>query len=624
LLAAAPGFGYVRTSTSGGTPVSRPTATPVKFRTDGSARAGLRNGEGKLTITPGSDVAAALQAAIETWNAVSGAVKLAPLELGDGPQQSGENVITFEDTPENRSIAGDSLAVTRTLFNARTGEIGQARIVFNPGRTFSTRLALDAFDIQSVATHEIGHALGAGHSHVRSATMYPSIGDENPVPRTLSPDDVAFLLDAYPTDESRARMGSVRGRMSCGGDACSGRASLTLIEPASGVILGVVAAASGNYAVNAVPPGEYLVHAAPYRGDAPGGDEPVPEWQPTFRGAGNIPVPVTVQPSAATEADIAGTPGSPPFRLEFVVCEAMTWFEVLASGRTWACQLTGAGFGPEVSANDVLVFGPGVAVRPDSVRFRRRGEATDLLFTLDTADRERRSYAAIGLQQNGAVAVLPELTILPRRPMLAPSDVVNAASVLPAPVAPGELVALFGSGIGPVESVRFDDLSAPVLSSAESLLIVQVPFEVAGRDQTVLRLRSRGVDADEIQLDVVSVSPGLLRTVTNSNGRANSSSNPALRGTTIEVRGTGQGLLDPPLATGDRTPAGVPFPVREVAATLDGMPAPVQTAEMIPGQIGIFRIVIEIPADAPAGDAVTLKVAMRGSERTGEAAVAIR
>jgi uncharacterized protein (TIGR03437 family) len=302
----------------------------------------------------------------------------------------------------------------------------------------------------------------------------------------------------------------------------------------------------------------------------------------------------------------------------------MTWFEVLASDRSWACQMTGAGFGPEVAARDVLVFGPGVTVRPESLRFRRRGEATDVLFSVDVAERERRSYVAIGLQQGDSVGLVPGLTILPRRPMLGPAGVVNAASAQAGPLAPGEVIGLVGSSIAAPEVVTFDDFAAPVLSTAESLLIVQVPYEVVGREQVVLRLRSGGVDADEMQFDVVGANPGLLRTVTNSNGRANSASNPAVRGSTLEVLGTGQGVLDPPLATGERTPFGIPIGLPDVTATVDGTPAAVRVAEMVPGQVGLFRVEVEIPSDAPVGDAVTLKIAMRGSDRVGQVMVAIR
>ncbi|XP_058076861.1 metalloendoproteinase 3-MMP-like [Magnolia sinica] len=46
---------------------------------------------------------------------------------------------------------------------------------FDADEKWGTNQASDAFDVESVAVHEIGHLLGLGHSSVGGAIMYPSI-----------------------------------------------------------------------------------------------------------------------------------------------------------------------------------------------------------------------------------------------------------------------------------------------------------------------------------------------------------------------------------------------------------------------------------------------------------------
>ena len=53
------------------------------------------------------------------------------------------------------------------------------------------------FDIQGVACHEFGHALGMDHSGVAGATMYPSVAPGNTAIRSLDSDDIAGYQSLY-------------------------------------------------------------------------------------------------------------------------------------------------------------------------------------------------------------------------------------------------------------------------------------------------------------------------------------------------------------------------------------------------------------------------------------------
>lgn len=55
------------------------------------------------------------------------------------------------------------------------------------------------FDIESVAVHEFGHALGMGHSTVSGATMFPSVSGGTTSNRSLHADDIAGVQALYGT-----------------------------------------------------------------------------------------------------------------------------------------------------------------------------------------------------------------------------------------------------------------------------------------------------------------------------------------------------------------------------------------------------------------------------------------
>ena len=60
-------------------------------------------------------------------------------------------------------------------------------------------VSVQGIDLQGVATHEYGHALGLGHSDVPGATMSPSIAGSGVGARSIEPDDVAGVRAIYGT-----------------------------------------------------------------------------------------------------------------------------------------------------------------------------------------------------------------------------------------------------------------------------------------------------------------------------------------------------------------------------------------------------------------------------------------
>jgi len=202
------------------------------------------------------------------------------------------------------------------------------------------------------------------------------------------------------------------------------------------------------------------------------------------------------------------------------------------------------------------------------------------------------------------------------------NNVVNAATETPE-IAPGSLVAVFGSGLAGAAfptTVTVGGLSAQVQSSGEFRLNLEIPNEVAPGPQT-LRLESP-FGLQEVPIQVVPVAPAIFRdastgraVIVNSGGATNSPVEPAGRGTAITIYATGLGATVPQGRNQvTREPVTVGIQGMELAAGFAGR------AEGLPG---VYVVNLTIPANLPPGLALPLILRQSGVE-SNTVSVAIR
>jgi Matrixin/Cobalamin-independent synthase, Catalytic domain len=71
------------------------------------------------------------------------------------------------------------------------------RAMFVPEFMWSIGAVAGAFDVETVALHELGHIIGLAHSSVNGSVMFPTVAD-NFTKRVLTQDDISGALSLYP------------------------------------------------------------------------------------------------------------------------------------------------------------------------------------------------------------------------------------------------------------------------------------------------------------------------------------------------------------------------------------------------------------------------------------------
>ena len=235
---------------------------------------------------------------------------------------------------------------------------------------------------------------------------------------------------------------------------------------------------------------------------------------------------------------------------------------------------------------------------------------------------------------NGSISIVPfdatitpitvtvSLTVSAAPPVV--TAVTNAATFQPGAVAPGEIVVLFGSNLGPSTlasgtvtqnvlgttaagtRVLFDNVAAPVIYSSQGQVAAIVPYGVAGNTATAIQVEFNGVRSAQLTMSVTDVSPGLFPVIQNQDTSVNAPQNGAAPGSIVVLYATGGGVMTPAVPDGSLVLA-LPYqmPVGAVSVQIGGQPAQVIYAGAAPGEVsGLMQINVVVPPATPSGQSV--------------------
>lgn len=205
------------------------------------------------------------------------------------------------------------------------------------------------------------------------------------------------------------------------------------------------------------------------------------------------------------------------------------------------------------------------------------------------------------------------------------TSVVNGASYLEGPVAPGELITIFGADLGPTTQagaelsagyvtdtvantqVLIGGVAAPILYASSTQINAVVPFETTGNTAQV-QVVYQGQNTASTSVAVQAASPAVFSAastgggegaILNQDGSVNSQSNAAPPGSVVVIYATGAGVTTPASKDGAVTVQPYPQPSLAVSVTINGFPAQVLYAGAAPGLVaGVLQINAVVPADA--------------------------
>ncbi len=219
----------------------------------------------------------------------------------------------------------------------------------------------------------------------------------------------------------------------------------------------------------------------------------------------------------------------------------------------------------------------------------------------------------------------------------------SAASYLSGSIAPGEILTLFGSGLGPEAGmgatlnsaglvtkfldgtrVLWDGQPSPMLFAQAGQVNTVAPYWVAGWSSVQVQVEARGQKSNFLTAQVAQAAPGIFTLDSSGTGQAavlnqdnslNSAAHPALRGSIVSLFATGTGQTAPPGIDGKPAATPNPLPVLPVTVEIAGASAEILYAGSAPGLVaGVLQANVRIPADAATGSAASLVLRSGGTQ----------
>lgn len=216
--------------------------------------------------------------------------------------------------------------------------------------------------------------------------------------------------------------------------------------------------------------------------------------------------------------------------------------------------------------------------------------------------------------------------------------VLNAASLEPTALSPGQIVLIRGERIGPAAEIQgqvdldtflyrtelqglqvfFDGVPAPILIASSNQIRTVVPFAVAGKTKVDVSVSYLGRASNVMSLPVGEAAPGIFTLNETGRGPAlartedyqfSDVSNPIPPGSEMILYLTGEGVSVPAGIDGRVVGDQLTKPQLAVRVFLGDLQLETSYVGSTPGQVtGMLQVNAKVPYTAPVGDAIPLTV----------------
>jgi uncharacterized protein (TIGR03437 family) len=260
----------------------------------------------------------------------------------------------------------------------------------------------------------------------------------------------------------------------------------------------------------------------------------------------------------------------------------------------------------------------------------------------------------------GGVSNEAQFQVFGPQPQIA--AVVDSASFVQGTISPGQIITIFGSGLGPAAltlfnpavpapqipnalplaapstSVTVGGIAAPILYTSANQVSVLVPYTISGATADLV-LNYNGLASQPVTLAVAATNPGIYTTDASGRGQGailnynaasgdyslNSNATPAQRGQTVVLYVSGMGVTTSPVANTLIPASPAVSPVAAVTVSIGGQSATISGAVAPPGSVpGLLQINVAVPSNAPVGPLVPVIVSIGGVDSQSGVTMAIR